>query len=72
MEFFVSRLQLKTKYLCRKTQDQTERELNLKWGKSKIPILARLLIHFYEEEKLLHLKTHIYIFLIQKKYKKKS
>ena len=30
----------------------------------KLPILARILVHFYEEEKLLHSKTQI------EKYKK--
>ena len=34
----------------------------LKWGKSKIPILARMLIHFYAEQMLLHSKTQL-IFL---------
>ena len=35
-----------------------------KYFTSKIPILARMLIHFYEEEKLLPSKTQI------KKYRK--
>ena len=34
------------------TEGQTQSEFNLKWLKSKIPILARILIHFYEEQKL--------------------